>query len=477
MGAGKTLTAVSAGARSSLPSEVIAPAPLVANYEKEVRKHVKGRFKRRVRSYATATRRAATEPLNPDALLVLDEAHRLRNTGTKQHKAIAVPARKAKKRLLLTGTSIYNRPSDIAVLTNIARGEVALPENPYEFDRKFIQDELSKVTLLQRVRGMKPGVRRTLKNREELLRALAGHVDVHEGEMEGFPARVDETVKVPMTRRQMEVHDTLMDRAPYSVRAKVRAGLPPSKQESKSLNAYLTGSRQVSLTPRTHVEGMTDSEEDANIPKIREAVRRLVEARKSNPKAKSVVYSNYIGAGLKPYARQLKAEGVPFEMFTGGVTRKEKARIIKDYNAGKSPVLLVSSSGTEGLDLKGTRLVQVLEPHFNNSKIEQVVARGIRYKSHDHLPEEDRTVQVQRFLSTRPPSEYEKALGLKPGFSTEEWLQQQADNKDALTAQLREVMLKAHDSEKLSHIPLEVIEAFGVVALGVPATTGGIRSL
>ncbi|MFK5165319.1 hypothetical protein ACI3QP_12680, partial [Propionibacterium freudenreichii] len=56
VGSGKTLTSIAAGMQSGRPMEVITPASLVSNYEKEVAKHVQGDLPRRVRSFEMASR-------------------------------------------------------------------------------------------------------------------------------------------------------------------------------------------------------------------------------------------------------------------------------------------------------------------------------------------------------------------------------------------------------------------------------------
>jgi superfamily II DNA/RNA helicase len=178
---------------------------------------------------------------------------------------------------------------------------------------------------------------------------------------------------------------------------------------------------------------------------LQEAVKRLHDHRKADPNFRGVVYSNYVQAGLTPYSRLLSNKGIDHNVFTGSVSRKEKNRMIEEYNTGKTPVLLVSSSGTEGLDLKGTKLMQVMEPHFNNSKIHQVIGRGIRYKSHAHLPKNERTVKVQRFYTTEPQSALRKFVGVNAPKATEEWLQDRADEKDLITDQLKAVMREAHN--------------------------------
>ena len=57
--------------------------------------------------------------------------------------------------------------------------------------------------------------------------------------------------------------------------------------------------------------------------------------------------------------------------------------IVNNYNEGKYKVLLLSSAGSESLDLKNTRQIHIMEPYWNEGKIIQVIGRAIRYKSHD----------------------------------------------------------------------------------------------
>ena len=250
-----------------------------------------------------------------------------------------------------------------------------------------------------------------------------------------------------MTRDQHAVYETVMGKAPLHVRMKIKAGLPPSKQEAKDLNAFVSGGRQASLSPRPYVRSMTDAQESLNTPKIQEASRRLRAALKADPNFRGVVYSNYIDAGIVPYEKALKKHNVSFETLTGSLSAPQKAKLVENYNSGRTKVLLVSSSGTEGLDLKGTKMVQVLEPHWNNSKIDQVIGRGVRFQSHAHLPPEERKVVVQRYYSTLPQSPLAAAIGLDPGKSTEEWIQDRADEKTQLAAQMRAVLLRASNSQ------------------------------
>lgn len=123
-------------------------------------------------------------------------------------------------------------------------------------------------------------------------------------------------------------------------------------------------------------------------------------------------------------------------MFTGGLNDKARKEIVDDYNDGKYTALLISTAGTEGLDLKGTRSVQILDPHFNNEKINQAVGRGVRYLSHSHLPKEDRKVEVLRYLSTKP--NFLKIFSR--GMGIDEYLTEASAEKDELHAAILRAM-------------------------------------
>ena len=57
-------------------------------------------------------------------------------------------------------------------------------------------------------------------------------------------------------------------------------------------------------------------------------------------------------------------------------------------------IFMITSSGAEGINLKNTRYVHVVEPYWHMVRPDQVVGRARRICSHQDLPEELRTVQV-----------------------------------------------------------------------------------
>ena len=62
-------------------------------------------------------------------------------------------------------------------------------------------------------------------------------------------------------------------------------------------------------------------------------------------------------------------------------------------------IMMITASGAEGINLKNTRYVHIVEPYWHLVRIEQVVGRARRICSHEDLPEEDRNIQVFLYLS------------------------------------------------------------------------------
>ena len=71
----------------------------------------------------------------------------------------------------------------------------------------------------------------------------------------------------------------------------------------------------------------------------------------------------------------------------------------KDGNMIK--IILISPAGTEGINLLNTRQVHIMEPYWNEVRIEQIIGRAIRICSHKDLPMNERKVDVFRYKMVR----------------------------------------------------------------------------
>ena len=78
-------------------------------------------------------------------------------------------------------------------------------------------------------------------------------------------------------------------------------------------------------------------------------------------------------------------------------------------------VFMITSSGSEGINLKNTRYVHVMEPYWHPVRMEQVIGRARRICSHNELPEKLQTVEVFVYLMvfTNEQLKSDQAIELK----------------------------------------------------------------
>jgi hypothetical protein len=127
-----------------------------------------------------------------------------------------------------------------------------------------------------------------------------------------------------------------------------------------------------------------------------------------------------------------------YALYTGTETPEERAIILKIYNgewdslgpnlAAKLreiannnnmgeiiKVLMITSSGSEGINLRNTRYVHIMEPYWHPVRTDQVIGRARRICSHTKLPAALQTVEVFVYLMelTKEQLESKDAIELK----------------------------------------------------------------
>jgi SNF2 family DNA or RNA helicase len=167
LGAGKSLSSIAIQDHLGLPATVIVPASLKENYKKERDKHLeKGTEKSIEMDTIQNIGLKGKVKINP--LLIVDEAHKLRDPSSSVLKALKESKRD--KTVLLTATPFYNHPSDISTLLNLVAQNKILPEEKKEFEKEFISNEKINPSFFKSLLGITPGEREVInpKNRKKL---------------------------------------------------------------------------------------------------------------------------------------------------------------------------------------------------------------------------------------------------------------------------------------------------------------------
>lgn len=201
----------------------------------------------------------------------------------------------------------------------------------------------------------------------------------------------------------------------------------PALQKPKSVfsSSYRVHSRQIgNYCPPIEIRKRIITEPDElpvqsvlnEIGKIESAkFSAILERVKARQGQLGFVYSQFVGlGGLSVFARFLDQNGYQgrYALITGEVSPDERTRIINQFcdpanrHGEKITLLLSSSTGAEGIDLKNVRHVHIMEPYWNFGRIKQVEARAIRNASHVDLPPEERNVTTYIYMAVPPKGEF-----------------------------------------------------------------------
>jgi superfamily II DNA/RNA helicase len=106
--------------------------------------------------------------------------------------------------------------------------------------------------------------------------------------------------------------------------------------------------------------------------------------------------------GINMLKKLLTKNKVSYSEIHGSLSKKQRDNEVKLYNTNVNKIMIVTAAGSEGLDLKETRTVILLEPYWNPSRTEQVIGRAARFMSHSTLPLQDRRVDVYHLILQKP---------------------------------------------------------------------------
>ena len=439
LGSGKSLSSLAAAEEAKKQTGedygVVVPASLRGNFDKEVKKFTRN-SNPEIMSYTGLAlgKKFQQQP----STLIMDEAHRLRNPGSASSVGAAEAAAKAQRLLLLTGSPITNSPSDMANLLAMLHNKQLSPE---EFEKRYVGYKTVRPGLFGWLRGVKPGVKPIVKNEKELRQLLKGKVDYQPSKTpEGVNVQ-EEQVKVPLSAEQKKIQNAIRTKIPPGFLWKLDQEFPLSRDELAKLNSFMTGLRQVSLSTQPFRADKDPSKAFSQSAKLQKAFQDLQKTLAEDKRKKAIIYSNFIDSGLAPYASALEKAKVPHAFFHGGVTPKARQAAVDAYNQGKLRALLIGPAGAEGLSTRGTSLIQLLDPHWHESRSQQAKGRGLRFDSHRDLPEELKNVAVKRYLSaSEEPSIVGKLMGYKRERTGDEVLERLTAEKEQLNEAFRQLL-------------------------------------
>lgn len=403
-GSGKTLTAINAAfkllnnPKSKIKKVLIVTnKSLISRFEEDIVKYGEDPEDKRItfiskemfgRKYESGDIRC-----NENLFLIIDEVHNFKSTSKAQRALAAIGcSKKAGKVLLMTATPVYNDVFDIINLAAMVKGEEPLTKT-----------EFSRLSDVEKIKYF-----RCVFSFYESLK-----------EDENYPKIREHNVKIKMTPEYQKKYQDIETRQINLEGERVL------DQENFNPFLFYSGIRQAtnSLSPCLKCIWVAD---------------KLLKDKNK----KSVLYSFYNKRGTNIMKETLNQNKIKFVEITGEIDDKKRKEHFKQFNDEHSGinVLVISSAGGEGLDLKGVRNIIILEAGFNRAGEEQIIGRGARYRSHTHLPKSEHFVDVYYLILEKLNPDPLTKMPPKH-LSADEKLKQVIDKKYERTSKLKKIMI------------------------------------
>lgn len=371
LGVGKSITSIAMAncLLNKYPHKhviVLTPASLVTNYQNELKKvypDIKEHFNKiKVHSYVKFINTLKTnEHASNNTILIIDEAQNFLSSSSIRYQKLFHYSKTAYKVILLSATPVRNEVNEISNELSLLNG--------YKISK----------TLIEKINNIPDEKMRV----ENLKKFIGCKVMFYEKPKQGnFPERLDHNIELVMGKNYYQTY--------FKIQKDIKTELHDIFKTTDNLKAFLNGIRKASNI-------VTD---EYGSPKVKWIINKIQKDLQNDKKV--LVYSNFLGAGIDLLRKELDTLKIGYSLVIGKLTQKQKEDNIKRYNEGKVKVIIISSSGAEGLNLKATRSVIIMERTWNNSKLEQVIGRAIRLNSHMSLPIYERKVDVYHLILVKP---------------------------------------------------------------------------
>jgi SNF2 family DNA or RNA helicase len=363
---------------------VVAPASLLSNWEKELdrfapslnvsRYHGHNRILNRkfdvfLTTYQTAVRDAEKLKDVAFSVLLVDEAHLMKNAETRVARTVKIL--RSQYRLALSGTPVENRLEDLRSLFDfILPGYLGTAASFRELYRVPIEVMRSheQAEILRRITA--PFLLRRLKTDKSIIRDL--------------PEKIVTNEYAVLEKEQAALYKSVVDDS-----MEKSANTDPRERSSLVL-ALLTSLKQICDHPRVYDK---QSPAASKLSGKAQLLLTLLEEILVN-REKALVFSQYVET-LNCLERIIKNElGEAPLLFHGGLNQNARSRTINNFqNDPAARILLVSlKAGGLGLNLTGASRVIHYDLWYNPAVENQATDRAFRIG-------QKRTVFVHRFIT------------------------------------------------------------------------------
>ena len=393
MGLGKTITLIALHLRRAHrhPTLVVCPASLLGNWQREITRFAPGVPVRRfhgadrtledltggfvLTTYGTMRSAAPTLAQQPWGMVVADEAQHVKNPYSATAKAlrtIPTPARVA-----LTGTPVENNLSELWALLDWTTPGLLGPLKSFRARHaRAVENGEDEEAVTRLARLVRPFLLRRKKSDPGIVPEL--------------PPKTETDHPVPLTREQASLYEAVVRESMLVIETTegiARRGL---------VLKLLTSLKQICDHPalylkEDHAAAQASGDRLATRSGKLALLDELLDTLLSED-GSAIVFTQYVGMA-RLITAHLSARAIPVELLHGGTPVPERERMVDRFQAGATPVLVLSlkAAGT-GLNLTRAGHVVHFDRWWNPAVEEQATDRAYRIG-------QTQPVQVHRLIT------------------------------------------------------------------------------
>src|SRR6185312_4821757 len=278
-------------------------------------------------------------------LMMIDEAHFLRNYKTKQSETMFRLGDTMAYRYVITGTPASNNNDDVYGLLKF------LYPTKYPSYWQFVERYFK---VIDGFFGKKIGdFKSTGRKKEfwETIEEVSVQHKLHEV-MKWLPKTQYQTIRLEMNKKQQKMYKDMLDL--FMVQG--------TELSAPSVLAQLTRLRQITVAPEML---------ELDAPSVKEEF--ILEWLADNPDEQVLIFSNF-----SSYLKRLQQKIKGSRLIIGDTSQKERQDIVQAFQSGKSRIILANIvAAGEGLTLDRAGTVIFLDRAYNPNNNEQAEARII----------------------------------------------------------------------------------------------------
>ncbi|MBT2412770.1 DEAD/DEAH box helicase [Streptomyces sp. ISL-12] len=376
MGLGKTVTLIALHLKRARtePTLVVCPASLLGNWQREITRFAPGVPVRRfhgpdrtldglaggfvLTTYGTMRSAAATLADLPWGMVVADEAQHVKNPYSATAKALrTIPA---PARVALTGTPVENNLSELWALLDWTTPGLLGPLKSFRARHaRAVETGEDEEAVARLARLVRPFLLRRRKSDPGIVPEL--------------PPKTETDHPVPLTREQAALYEAVVRESMAVIEA--AEGIARRGLVLKLLGAL----KQICDHPALYLK--EDHRQQGDGAAARSGKLALLDELLDTVLAEDgsvLVFTQYVGMA-RLLTSHLTARAVPVELLHGGTPVPERERMVDRFQAGATPVLILSlkAAGT-GLNLTRAGHVVHFDRWWNPAVEEQATDRAYR---------------------------------------------------------------------------------------------------